>query len=82
MAKAVADGVAAPAPDRPSRDAMPLEEAYKIMDKMSGTGIDPDCYAALQDAITASGWPATSLQGDCEWDSLAQVSTKSGQQSA
>ncbi|MDE4096067.1 HD-GYP domain-containing protein [Phaeobacter gallaeciensis] len=79
---AVADVFDALTADRPYRDAMPLEEAYKIMDKMSGTGIDPDCYAALQDAITASGWPATSLQGDCEWDSLAQVSTKSGQQSA
>lgn len=79
---AVADVFDALTADRPYRDAMPLEDAYKIMDKMSGTGIDPDCYAALQDAITASGWPATSLQGDVEWDSPTQVSTKSGQQSA
>ncbi|WP_205877249.1 HD-GYP domain-containing protein [Leisingera sp. NJS204] len=55
---AVADIFDALTADRPYRAALPLDEAYAIMDKLSGPGIDPDCYAALQDAVTASGWPS------------------------
>ncbi|WP_291730960.1 HD-GYP domain-containing protein [Leisingera sp. F5] len=55
---AVADIFDALTADRPYRAALPLDETYAIMDKLSGSGIDPDCYAALQDAVTASGWPS------------------------
>jgi hypothetical protein len=52
------------------------------MDKMAGSGLDPDCYVALQDAITQSGWPARSLAGDTDWDSETAMSSESGQQTA
>ncbi|MDC0656991.1 HD domain-containing protein [Leisingera sp. SS27] len=55
---AVADIFDALTAERPYRAALPLEKTYAIMDGMSGSGIDPECYAALQDAVAASGWPA------------------------
>ncbi|MEL0435863.1 HD-GYP domain-containing protein [Phycobacter sp. K97] len=79
---AVADIFDALTADRPYREALPLEEAFGIMDKMAGSGLDPDCYVALQDAITQSGWPARSLAGDTDWDSETAMSSESGQQTA
>ncbi|MBY6055004.1 HD-GYP domain-containing protein [Leisingera daeponensis] len=67
---AVADIFDALTADRPYRAALPLEKTYAIMDDLAGPGIDPECYAALQDAVTASGWPAASdapLAGG-EWE--------------
>ncbi|KIC19123.1 MULTISPECIES: HD-GYP domain-containing protein [unclassified Leisingera] len=67
---AVADIFDALTADRPYRAALPLEKTYAIMDDLAGPGIDPDCYAALQDAVTASGWPSASdapLTGG-EWE--------------
>ncbi|MFW8636196.1 HD-GYP domain-containing protein [Cribrihabitans pelagius] len=55
---AVADIFDALTADRPYRDALPLDKTYAIMDGLAGPGIDPDCYAALQDAITSSAWPS------------------------
>ena len=68
---AVADIFDALTADRPYRAALPLEEAYAIMDGLAGPGIDPDCYAALQDAVTASGWPSSRerLAEASGWDS-------------
>jgi HD-GYP domain-containing protein (c-di-GMP phosphodiesterase class II) len=39
--------------DRPYRPAMPIEKALEIMADMTGTAIDPDCFAALCSAIGA-----------------------------
>jgi HD-GYP domain-containing protein (c-di-GMP phosphodiesterase class II) len=77
---AVADIFDALTADRPYRDALSLDEAYGIMDKMAGAGIDPDCYVALQDAITQSGWPATELAGDTDWITETAMPSGSGQQ--
>lgn len=60
---AVADIFDALTAERPYRSALPLEKTYAIMDGLAGPGIDPDCYAALQDAVTASGWPSASDAG-------------------
>ncbi len=79
---AVADIFDALTADRPYRAALPLEEAYAIMDKMAGAGLDPDCYAALQDAITQSGWPATTLAGDADWDNKTTTCSDEDQQTA
>jgi len=38
--------------ERPYKAALPLEKVYEIMDDMAGTGIDPDCYRSLQQAIS------------------------------
>ena len=78
----VADIFDALTADRPYREALPLEEAYAIMDKMAGSGLDPDCYAALQDAITQSGWPATALTGDTDWDNKTTTCQDKDQQTA
>jgi putative nucleotidyltransferase with HDIG domain len=67
---AVADIFDALTAERPYRAALPLEKTYAIMDDLAGPGIDPECYAALQDAVTASGWPAATdapLAGG-EWE--------------
>ncbi len=61
---AVADIFDALTADRPYRAAMPLEKAYAIMDDIAGSAIDADCYAALQQAICRSGWPAPQLTLD------------------
>ena len=37
--------------DRPYRAAMPITKALAIMSEMTGTQIDPDCFAALRRAI-------------------------------
>lgn len=34
---------------RPYRDALPLEEIFKIMDRDAGSAFDPDCLSALQE---------------------------------
>lgn len=67
---AVADIFDALTAERPYRAAMPLEKTYAIMDGMAGPAIDPDCYAALQDAVTASGWPSASdaLLPESTWE--------------
>ena len=38
--------------DRPYRKAMPVSEAFAIMERDVGTAIDPDCFAALQRGFT------------------------------
>ncbi len=35
--------------DRPYRGAMPVEKAFEIMDKDTGTAFDPDCVAGLKE---------------------------------
>jgi HD-GYP domain-containing protein (c-di-GMP phosphodiesterase class II) len=40
--------------DRPYRNAMPTEEALKLMADMCGTAIDPDCFAALCSGLGVS----------------------------
>ena len=40
--------------DRPYRPAMPVETALKLMADMTGTAVDPDCFAALCAGIGAS----------------------------
>ena len=37
--------------DRPYRAAIPIPQALDIMGRTVGTALDPDCYAALQQAI-------------------------------
>jgi HD-GYP domain-containing protein (c-di-GMP phosphodiesterase class II) len=37
--------------DRPYRAAMPVAKAFEIMSGMVGTALDPDCFAALQQAV-------------------------------
>ena len=37
--------------DRPYRPAMPVSQAYATMAKDLGSAIDPQCFAALQDAL-------------------------------
>jgi len=49
---AVADIFDALTAERPYKAALPLEKVYEIMDDMAGTGIDPDCYRSLQQAIS------------------------------
>ncbi|WP_435661038.1 HD-GYP domain-containing protein [Leisingera caerulea] len=67
---AVADIFDALTAERPYRAALPLEKTYAIMDGLAGPAIDPDCYAALQDAVTASGWPSASdaLLPESTWE--------------
>ncbi len=48
---AVADIFDALTADRPYKGALPLAQAYEIMDSMAGTGIDPDCYGSLKSAV-------------------------------
>jgi putative nucleotidyltransferase with HDIG domain len=74
---AVADIFDALTADRPYRAAMPLEKAYAIMDDLAGTAIDTDCYAALQDAICISGWPAPQLTTDGAMDAPEEQSKHS-----
>lgn len=44
---AVADVFDALSAERPYRPALPLEEVYAIMERESGTALDPDCVEAL-----------------------------------
>jgi HD-GYP domain-containing protein (c-di-GMP phosphodiesterase class II) len=52
---------------RPYRAAMPLNQAFAIMENAKGTAIDPTCLAALKSALTRRGkeralaktWPAS-----------------------
>jgi len=37
--------------ERPYRTAMPITKALAIMSEMVGTQIDPDCFAALRQAL-------------------------------
>jgi putative nucleotidyltransferase with HDIG domain len=45
---AVADICEAMSAKRPYRDALPWERIQEIMSRDAGTGIDPDCFAALE----------------------------------
>ena len=53
----VADVFDAITADRPYRKAMPLERAFAILQKDSGSSLDPACVAALERAVTG-------LEGD------------------
>ena len=39
--------------ERPYRAAMPVSQAFEIMDGDIGAGIDPDCFDALRRAVAA-----------------------------
>ena len=41
--------------ERPYRAAMPVSKAFGVMSDMIGTAIDPDCFAALRQAIGQIG---------------------------
>lgn len=49
---AVADVFDALTAERPYREALPLSKVYAIMDDMVGSAIDPECYAAVQRAVS------------------------------
>jgi putative nucleotidyltransferase with HDIG domain len=53
----VADVFDALTADRPYRKAMPVEQAYTIMQKDLGTAFDPACFAALTSALKKAELP-------------------------